>query len=1301
MKISAAFYFFFFVLFLNTAFTQSSKMLVRTLTGVKIMDLTGPVPIIGPQIAGFGGGSVEEEVNIMTDASNNILFLTAADAGNNISVLTSSFTPMPNGVIQGDNSALESAICKIPCTTDKYYFFNYLLDLSTNDGSINYSIIDMSLNGGLGDITQKNIYLGSGFREGLTISHQMRNGCRWLLAPGYDSSNNFYIKEFKISNSGITGPVILDVFPMASPIITPHEIELSSDNLKLCVSTFSVNPSDPDIILYDFDLETGTLSARQALSVTPSNVLGIEFSPDGSKIYYQTNTTNTSTLGRYDITTASNQIIDNTRTSYQSDPELGGNGRIYIGGNYVESYISEIADPNNPNVANIQYTRNAYLVSPGGCRPGLSNCIDGEPPGTSNVPTQIDFTYLALAGCNNFQFLDSSCLGTWQQWDFGDGQISSDENPIHQYMNSGNYNVTLRVLTCSDTLNVTHSLIINQALPILNISPDISICSGDSTLLYCTGAATYNWSPNLGLSSASDSIIYAHPSTTTTYTVSGAFATGCSLTRSVTVNINSADVTINTSGSTNVCSGTTVILNGNGTSQYVWSNGDTSSSISVTSSGVYYLNGFENGCQDLDSITIIFNPIPALTLSGPNSIINCNGSSSTIQVTGADSYFWSPSLGISSTTDSIINASPLISTIYTVTGTNQFGCTSTTTVTVTPSIANVSISVLGDTILCYGESVDLTANGTTLYLWSTGSTNTTINISSSGQYILEGIENGCSDFDTINVQVNPLPNLTLNVPPVIQTCNNSTVTLQAYGATNYSWTPTQGLNTSTGSQVIANPISETIYTVTGTNSDGCYITTTIDIQPHFINAIINSTGQTNFCAGDSVILNANGGQNYQWSNFETTESIIALTSGNYSVIVSDSFCLDSSTISLNFNPLPIISISTYPNTEFCSGDSIIMVLNSLPNVTNQWYFNSNLIQNQISDSLILHSGGIYSIISQDNNGCRASEIIPISEIPNPIANFTAPTTTCSSLVNFNNQSINYLNSRWEIDNLYQTNSQNFSFTFPDTGRYIVTLIAQNQMCFDTISNVVNIGKKPLSGFSSNFVCGLEQSFVNYSINSTTSQWFFGDGTRSSVTNPIHTFPTQGFYVVTLSSSDNNGCLDTISNLINIIDDIPADFTYTYDSCTKQITFIPETTTNNCYWILGDGNTSIESSPVYSYKNPGVYEVSLITNNGTVCSEISKNEINISETIEKHLYIPNTFTPNLDGKNELFEIIGIENCLSYKLEVFDRWGELIYQTDNLNLFWDGTYKEKKVASGIYNYMLSINGNKINGIVLVLY
>lgn len=1302
MKLKAVLLGFFLLFALESANCQSKKMLVRTLTGVKLMDLTGPAPVIGPQIAGFGGGSAEEELNIMTDVSNNILFMTACDNSNVIKVLTSAYTLMPNGLIRGDASSLESAICKIPCTTDQYYFFNFVMDAATLRDSLFYSIIDMSLNGGLGAVTQKNVYLGSGFKEGMSISHQARNGCRWLLVSGFDSSNNFYVKEFKISNSGVTGPIILDTYPMVSPINNPHELELSGDNLKMCVSTFSPNPADADLLLYDFDLESGTLSSRQLLNVSNQIVLGLEFSPDATKIYYQTNTTNISTLGRYDLTTNTNQIIDNARTRYQTDPELGGNGRIYIAGNYVESYISEIADPNNPNIANIQYTRNAYLVDAGGCRPGLTNTIDGEPIGTSNVPNQIDFTYVALPGCNEFQFLDSTCLGTWHKWDFGDGQVSFDQNPVHQFLTPGNYNVNLRVLICSDTLSVTHTVNSSLSIPALTISPDISLCNGDSTVLTITGAQTYSWSPSTSLSSSNDSIVMAFPNATTTYTVIGTTASGCTTTSTVTVSAVIADVEIIPVGDTIVCFGNAVTLNGSGTTQYLWSNGSTSATINPTTSGLYYLEGIENGCHDLDSINIVVNPVPATFVSGSPSQTICNGVPINIQAFGADTYLWSPSTGLNSTTDSIVFANPSISTTYTVTGTNQFGCSGTATTTIIPATASVNITYIGDTVICAGNVVNLTANGTSQFLWSNSSTNQSITVSTSGIYYVQGFENGCTDTDSVNIVVNPIPNLVLSVPPSIIICNNSSATISAFGAAAYSWSPALGLSSTTDSVVTANPITGTVYTVTGTNTYGCTISATVSVTPSSVNAAINASGPLTFCDGDSVVLNATGGNQYQWNTGENSTSISVTNSGTYTVFTSDGTCMDSTSISVVVNPSPLVALSVQPNTEFCDGDSALIFVNSTLNTNKEWYLENLLIVGNNSDSIYAYSEGLYSVVVQNNFGCMNRDSVDINVIQSPNADFTSPLISCSAFISLNNNSTNSTSYLWNFPNNNHSVLSNPTYIFPDTGTFSITLIARNNFCIDSISSTITIGSTPFAEFNYDTICGLTRTFVNSSFGGSIFNWSFGDGDTSNALNPIHNYFNQGNYDVTLYASDANGCTDSIEKQILLIDNIPAEFNFNFDSCSKVISFIPvNTNSSNYFWDFGDGSVSTEVLTQHSYNTPGEYEVKLTTNYGKMCSQQSLSRLIIEKTAEKHLYIPNTFTPNIDGLNENFEIFGMEDCYEYKLIIFNRWGEIIYETIDLNNFWNGEYEGEKVESGIYPYLLQINENSIEGKILVLY
>lgn len=188
--------------------------------------------------------------------------------------------------------------------------------------------------------------------------------------------------------------------------------------------------------------------------------------------------------------------------------------------------------------------------------------------------------------------LDSTCLGTWFKWDFGDGQVSFDENPIHQFQNPGNYNVNLRVLICSDTLSITHTVNANFTIPTISTSPDATICNGASTQLTSNGALTYSWAPSSGLSSTTDSIVFATPATTTIYTVVGTFANGCTATSTITVTPFTANVSITPVGDTIVCAGNAVTLNGNGTTQYLWSTGSTSSSIIATTSGMYYVQEF-------------------------------------------------------------------------------------------------------------------------------------------------------------------------------------------------------------------------------------------------------------------------------------------------------------------------------------------------------------------------------------------------------------------------------------------------------------------------------------------------------------------------------------------------------------------------------------------------------------------------------------------------------------------------------------------------------------------------------------
>ncbi len=665
-----------FLIISNYSFSQSMKWLVKSVTGeVSVLDFTTTPPTLGAQILNYGLGA-EEEINIMTDISNNILFTSACNSSDIIQVRDANFNPMPNGTIRGSNTSFESAICKIPCTDNSYYFFNYKGPIGQD--SLFYSIIDLNLNGGLGDVSQRNIYLGSGYTEGMTVSHQMRNGCRWLIVPGY-SNNNFTVSAFKISHDGISPPIILDSQVMVNPIMRPHEIELSMDNLKLTVSTFSTGNIDPDIICYNFDLENGSVFNKQTFNVSLDWVLGVEFSPDASKIYYQTNTSffGTSVLGRIDLISGANQIIDNSRDQYLTDPELAGNGKIYIGWNYTNNYISEIGDPNNSVVGNIQYIRNSIFVNFSGCRPGFVNCIDGEPPGTSIIPSAIDFSYSPTLNCGDYQFIDSTCIGSWWEWNFGDSIYSNLQDPLHHYNTSGNYNVTLRVKICSDTLTITKSINVISNSFVLSVSPDAIICNGSSANLIAAGGNDYEWSPGTGLNITTGNFVVATPDSTTTYTVNATNGNSCSSSATVTVYAVHKTVSIN-STINNACSGTNIslIANWNGIGNILWSDGNTNDTIYVTQSGTYTVQVSDSGCSDYDSIMVNFynSPNPLISTSSNST---CQGDtvilSLNTQFLTQQWYF----NNIILTNDTSSNITAFSSGDYSVTVTDLNGCTET------------------------------------------------------------------------------------------------------------------------------------------------------------------------------------------------------------------------------------------------------------------------------------------------------------------------------------------------------------------------------------------------------------------------------------------------------------------------------------------------------------------------------------------------------------------------------------------------------------------------------------------------
>jgi len=514
--------------------------------------------------------------------------------------------------------------------------------------------------------------------------------------------------------------------------------------------------------------------------------------------------------------------------------------------------------------------------------------------------------------------------------------------------------------------------------PIITLSASLdSICPGNFVALIVSGADSYLWS-----NSSASSFIIVNPAITTTYSVTGTNNFGCYSLDTITITVN--NLFMNTSALPNsICLGAATTLTASGADSYLWSNLSTDSIITVnpTTTTTYTVTGTNiYGCSGLDTIIITVNDVTLNTSAIPDSI--CLGSSSTLSVSGAHSYLWS-----NLSTDSIITVNPTTTTIYTVTGTNIYGCSGLDTIIITVNDVTLNTSAIPDSI-CLGSSSTLSVSGADSYLWSNLSTDSIIivNPTTTTTYSVTGTNNyGCSHIDTIIVIVNS--NVVLSTSAIPDSiCLGASSTLTVSGADSYLWS-----NSSTDSIITVNPMTTTTYTVTGTNNYGCSDISNIIIviEP---NPTISIQSNGPICIGDKIQLQASGGTHYIWSGPNMFTSSLQnpyidnsniLHAGVYTVTVSNSAnckTIDSLAFEFKDNDIDIIT----PNVFTPNGDGIndlfeiktnsdAIVFNCL--IYNRWgklVFEFNNLNNGWNGTIknTPAGEGVYYFIIKGKNDCN-------------------------------------------------------------------------------------------------------------------------------------------------------------------------------------------------------------------------------------------------------------------------------------------------------------------------------------------
>jgi hypothetical protein len=671
---------------------------------------------------------------------------------------------------------------------------------------------------------------------------------------------------------------------------------------------------------------------------------------------------------------------------------------------------------------------------------------------------------------------------------------------------------------CANT--ATQAVTVN-ALPNITIAANplsAAICQGNSIALTASGASTYTWSPNI-----TNGVAFI-PTSSGIYNVSGTDANGCLNTASIAVNINSlpALTIAATPANATICIGDQIKFTTSGASTYSWSNGISENTFfSPTTSGTYTVTGTNgNGCVSTATISIIVNPLPVITIASvPANATICAGSSFTFTASGASTYTWSPSI------TNGVAATATATTIYTVTATNTNGCVSTSTKTLTVnSLPTISINATPTSAtICQGSAITLNASGASTYTWNPSVVNgTAFTPASSGVYTVTGTNsNGCVNTNTILVNVNALPSLTITPTPANATiCIGDQIKFTTSGASTYSWS--NGISENT----FFSPTTSGTYTVTGTNGNGCVSTATISIIVNSLPVITISSVPANatICAGSSFTFTASGASTYTWSPSITNGVAATATATTiYTVTATNTNgCVSTSTKTLTVNSLPTISINASPAlATVCQGGAI--TLNATGASTYTW--NPNIVN---GTAFTPASSGIYTVSATNGNGCVASASIAVTVNPLPTLTIYA-TPTNATVCQGESLTLNAIGASTYTWNPNVTN--NSAFVPTSNGVYTVTA-ASAAGCTKTSTIGILVNPKPTLSivFSTNNSTGSFCAGTNLSMSAT--------GASSYTWSPAYTSPNtivaSNSTVYTVTGTATNGCTNSVTRLLNIL-----------------------------------------------------------------------------------------------------------------------------------------------------------------------
>ncbi len=1030
---------------------------------------------------------------------------------------------------------------------------------------------------------------------------------------------------------------------------------------------------------------------------------------------------------------------------------------------------------------------------------------------SASIITSLGFNISSIAGSNIYQgfSIKMACSPLANLTTTFEGGMQTVFNPKNIILSSGtNYynfdmnfdwdgisNVIVEICYNNSVVSANSTVSYSTtAFNSVNYTTGTSVC-GATTGLSSTGRAnTYfkycsaggggglelQWSPSLGLNNDTIPNPIASPSISTMYTVVGTdTSTGCLFTDSVYI-LADANSILSLGNDTSFCSGQSVVLNsGIGFQSYLWNDGTTTSTKTVSSSGIYWVEVSGACGTQRDSVQININGNPVNFTLGPDTII-CNGSQLIFNVYDSSytAYLWNDN-----STDSSKEAT--ISGTYAVTITNQCGTSSDSVIVLIQD--SVPVNLGNDSTICSGNSLLLVAgNNFSTYLWQDGSSLQTYSVQTSGAYFVE-VTNACgnsSDTILINFLSPPIPVISSDTISIcsgdsalvfVNSCsgcsflwdNNSVDTLTYYFDSGFHFVLV--------SNFCGNSKDSFLIYLENSNN-------------------INLGNDLSLCSGDSILLNAGAGyNNYLWQDGSSNQTFLVKTGGIYFVSVSNNCTISSDTILVNFSSLPTADLGT--DTTICSGDTILLSVKNCPNcsyywqdgsanpdfivttdgsyfvnVNNQCGFTSDVINiffnplpsvflgndtafcsngigvfldafnssstylwnnGSTGSSMNVFTGGVYWV--EVTNDCGTSgDTIQVSITPIPEVNLGNDKFIC-----IGDSFILSAGASPGIQCLWQDGSTSQTFSVTKGGLYWV--ISSNSCGTDADSIFISEENYPVINLGNDkSICAGSSSIINAGNNIYSYLWNTGSPDSSIVVDSAGTYWAMatnncGTVSDTVKVTVNplplvnlgNDSMICLSDTLFLDASQPGCF-YLWQNNSTQSEF--NVLSGGIYWVeLTNGYgcksrdslfISAGSKPLitlgndtaicpedemmldlsgfnYLYqwqdgsngtsflvKNPGWYSVRATNYCGSFSDSIQIKNLDCN----CHVDVPSAFSPNGDAANDVLYLRG--NCVTeINFYVYDRWGQLVFESHDLSFGWDGNFKGKKMDAAVFVYFLN--------------